>query len=60
MAVAVGAGRILRALLFGMSTVDPASFLGVGAIFLVIALLASYMPARQATLVDPMVALRCE
>jgi predicted permease len=60
LAMAVGAGQVLRALLFGMSPVDPTSFLGVAAIFLVIALLASYIPARQATLVDPMVALRCE
>jgi predicted permease len=60
LAMAVGAGQVLRALLFGMSPVDPASFLGVAVIFLVIALLASYVPARQATVVDPMVALRCE
>jgi predicted permease len=60
MMMAVAAGRILRALLFGMSTVDPASFFGVGALFLLIALLAAYVPARAATLVDPIVALRCD
>ena len=57
---AAGAGRVLRALLFGMSTLDPASFTGVAALYLSIALMAAYLPARRATRVDPMVALRCE
>jgi ABC-type antimicrobial peptide transport system permease subunit len=52
--------RVLRALLFGLSTFDGISFLGVSTFFLIIALLAAYMPARRATLVDPMVALRNE
>ncbi|MCU1258760.1 MAG: permease [Bryobacterales bacterium] len=57
---AVAAGRVLRALLFGMSPLDPVSFAGVGALFLLIAMLAAYLPARRATHVDPMVALRYE
>jgi ABC-type antimicrobial peptide transport system permease subunit len=60
MLMALAASHVLRALLFGMSTVDPTSFLGVAAIFLFIALLAAYVPARQATMVDPVVALRCD
>jgi ABC-type antimicrobial peptide transport system permease subunit len=52
--------RVLRALLFGLSTLDGISFLGVSTFFLIIALLAAYMPARRATRVDPMVALRYE
>jgi ABC-type antimicrobial peptide transport system permease subunit len=60
LSLGVAAGRVLRALLFGMSTLDPVSFLGIGALFLFIALMAAYLPARRATLVDPMVALRCE
>jgi predicted permease len=54
------ASRVLRALLFGLSTLDGISFLGVSIFFLIIALLAAYMPARPATRVDPMVALRYE
>jgi ABC-type antimicrobial peptide transport system permease subunit len=57
---AVSGGRVLRALLFGMSPLDPVSFVGVGALFLLIAMLAAYLPARRATHVDPMVALRYE
>jgi ABC-type lipoprotein release transport system permease subunit len=50
----------LRSLLFGLGTLDPISFAGVGFLFLAIALLAAYLPARRATGVDPMAALRCE
>jgi ABC-type antimicrobial peptide transport system permease subunit len=58
--LAVGISQALKALLFGISTLDPAAF-GAVSIFLgVIALLASYIPARRATKVDPMVALRYE
>jgi predicted permease len=57
---AAGAANLLRALLFGMSTLDPLSFTGVGGLFALISLLAAYVPARRATTVDPMVALRYE
>ncbi len=57
---AVGSAYLMRAILFGVSTLDPASFLSVSALFFVIAMLAAYFPARRVTRVDPMVALRYE
>jgi predicted permease len=58
--LAAGASRLLRALLYGMSALDPLSFAGISALFFLIALFAAYLPARRATLVDPVVALRCD
>jgi putative ABC transport system permease protein len=52
--------QVVRSLLFGISALDPATFGGGAALFLVVALAASYLPARRATRVDPMVALRAE
>lgn len=60
MLVATGASYIGRGLVYGLSGVDGMSVVGVSLLFLVIALLASYSPARRAMRVDPMVALRCE
>lgn len=54
------AARWLRAILFGLSALDPLTFAGISALFLLIALLAAYTPARRATRVDPMLALRYE
>jgi putative ABC transport system permease protein len=59
--VAAAAGsRLLRSLLFGVSTTDPVTFALVAALLLSVALLASYLPARRATRVDPVIALRSE
>ncbi|MGH9666884.1 MAG: FtsX-like permease family protein, partial [Bryobacteraceae bacterium] len=58
--LASAVSRVLRALLFGMTSLDPVSFAGVATLFLLVALLAAYLPARRAALVDPMLALRCE
>jgi predicted permease len=52
--------RYLEGLLFGLTPLDPATFLTVPVIFTAVATLAAYVPARRAARVDPMVALRCE
>lgn len=52
--------RFLESLLFGVQRHDPATYAAVAALFLAVATLACYMPARRATRVDPIVALRAE
>ena len=47
-------------LVTGLSTTDPLSFAGTGVVFLVVAVLASWIPARQATRVSPVIAMRLE
>jgi putative ABC transport system permease protein len=58
--VALAAARLIRGLLFEVSASDPMTFVAVAAALLAVALLASYIPARRATRVDPMIALRGE
>jgi glycosyltransferase involved in cell wall biosynthesis len=55
---AFGVTRVIRTLLYRVTPTDPASFVGVAAFLTLIAVLASYLPARRATTVDPVVALR--
>jgi putative ABC transport system permease protein len=52
--------RVLSSLLFGVNATDPRVFLGVAILFAFVAALASYIPARRAASVDPLVALRHE
>jgi predicted permease len=60
LAAGAAASQLLRSLLFGIRAIDPVTFGGAALLFTVIALAASYIPARRATRVDPMVALRTD
>jgi len=57
---ALGASRVLQSFLYEVSPTDPATYIGISLLLLVVGILACFIPARRAAKVDPMVALRYE
>ena len=60
LAVALGGARLLKTFLYGVSATDPITFTFIAFLLLAIAFLACWIPARRASRVDPMIALRAE
>jgi putative ABC transport system permease protein len=60
LAAALGTSSFMAGLLYGVSALDPATFIGVPGTLCVVALLASFIPAQRAAAVDPMKTLRAE
>ncbi len=60
LAAAVPLTRLMRSLLFGVDPIDPITYVAVSAAVVAAAALASYIPARRTTSVDPVDALRAE
>jgi ABC-type antimicrobial peptide transport system permease subunit len=58
--VALALGQVMRALLFGVSPMDPLTYVAVSAALAAVMLVAMYVPARRVSRVDPVVALRAD
>jgi ABC-type antimicrobial peptide transport system permease subunit len=60
LALALAGGRVLRSQLYGVGSADPATYLALSIVLLLVAAAATWIPARRATRVDPAIALRAE
>jgi ABC-type antimicrobial peptide transport system permease subunit len=58
--LALAGGQVLSGLLFGVAAVDPVTFIGVPVLFVAVSVVAAYLPARRASRIDPVRALRGE
>jgi ABC-type antimicrobial peptide transport system permease subunit len=60
LAAAIGLTRVMKNLLFNVSPTDPVTFALIVLLLIAVALIASYIPARRAARVDPLLAIRAE
>jgi putative ABC transport system permease protein len=60
LAGALAMTRLMASVLYGVSATDSATFVAVPSLLALVVFIACYLPARRATKVDPMIALRCE